>query len=367
MSRMLKALQQVDGAQNQGATVRPLSREDLAAFGLWHLAQPQSGDPQGIALGQKDLPQAVPTSPPPASAPSSGIDVKASVSAPWPVPPQPIPAPASSPPQSVAAAVIDCPAAAMPDAEPVVLPVPSSNCSTDDSRWTTPADAISEFAVMTGEPSLGQYPAAPSELDRLLSDAARGCQRQYRELADAVVAQLPPGRPAVLLFTQASDAEQNALLLADLSIALSRRTNTGVLLVDADLRNPSLGRLLDAEAQHSWRDVLLGTADWREIVEQTKTPRLNVLSGGSPWMAEWQSPELARIGPMLDEWRSHFELVVLKAASVAHREVGALARHSDATCLTVQLGRVSRRQVRRAAMVLRRSGAALLGSVVFDR
>jgi Mrp family chromosome partitioning ATPase len=182
-------------------------------------------------------------------------------------------------------------------------------------------------------------------------------------LAGAILAPVSPGRPATLLFTHVTDLEDNAALVADLSVATSQRVTGEVIVVDADFQNPRLCHFLGAESNRALPDVLLGIANWREVVQRTKTARLSLLPGGHS-AAGCCPPDMSRLGLLLDELRCHYDLVLLQAASVGHPEIGELARHSDATYLTAALGCVSRRQVRWAASVLQRSGAALLGSIV---
>jgi Mrp family chromosome partitioning ATPase len=169
----------------------------------------------------------------------------------------------------------------------------------------------------------------------------------------------------VLAFTHAGDFEESTSMLAELATAMSRRIPGELIIVDADFHHPYLGQFLGIEADRSVVDVLWEAADWQEVVRWTKSARVSILPGGhSP--RTWQPSETARLAQLLDELRSHYDLILLQAASVGHPEVAVLARHSDATYLTIQLGRVSRRQVRQAASALQRSGAALLGGIILD-
>jgi len=173
-----------------------------------------------------------------------------------------------------------------------------------------------------------------------------------------------PGRPAALLFAHVSDPEESSSVLPDLAVAISRRVGGEMIIVDARFQSCRSTDVLGVESERTLWDVLAGAADWRAIVQRTKASRISLLPGGPSAGTPRPPQEALQPARLLDELRSEYDLVLVEGARVGSTAVGALARHCDATYLTVQLNRVSRRQVRRAASMLQRYGAALLGCVV---
>ncbi len=336
MGRMLDALQQVSTTSDDDQTLRPLSREELAAYGLHHLTEEPSldGPPSQVEPPRVEPPELEPPQP-------------------TPFPQDELPEPATSAPPSIPC---DSAPPELPRSEPVQADVVQST--------PVPPEAPQYAPVATTDPSPPILPAAAdSELDRLLGTAVR--ERQYGELADALLAKVPAGRPTALLFAPVGQWDEIAQIEADLSVAITRRTTGEVVVIDADFQRHRLGSLLGAEPDHTLQEVLTGAADWRDVVRSTRTPRLSVLSSGGDGSTSGPAG-ITYIGHLLDELRRHYGLIVLHAGSVGHPEVGVLARHSDAAYLMVPLGCVRRRQLRRAASVLQRAGAALSGTVLIN-
>ena len=151
-----------------------------------------------------------------------------------------------------------------------------------------------------------------------------------------------------------------------------------MLVVDANFRNPDMARCLAVAPTWRLPDVLAGAADWATAVQTTAYERVSLLPGGTdirgPAIMGTRCPRLPRglgqdvhgLSQLLHDLAGHYDLVVVDAASLAHRGTAQLAAVCDATYLVVRLGEGSPRIVREAARVLQRNGARLLGCVAID-
>ena len=92
-----------------------------------------------------------------------------------------------------------------------------------------------------------------------------------------------------IMVTSALDQEGKTLCAANLAISLSLPVSADVVLVDLDLRRPSLGSRFGLRAGPGVVECLLGEAAWRDCLQATPYPRLKILSAGGHSHA---SPEL---------------------------------------------------------------------------
>lgn len=76
------------------------------------------------------------------------------------------------------------------------------------------------------------------------------------------------GERNIILFTSASPEEGKATIAASLGAALSKMGKK-VLLVDADLRKPTLHKMFDVPPEKGVTGVLAGTASLEESILQT--------------------------------------------------------------------------------------------------
>ena len=186
----------------------------------------------------------------------------------------------------------------------------------------------------------------------------------YAELAERIVSQLPPDKPASLMFTSPSGRCGKTGMLVSLAGAILERTEGDVLMLDADFRRPNLAARLGVQSAGSLADVLTGVAGWQQVLRRTVLPRLSLLAGGRFTTRGGQPPRLLNLQPLLAELNEHYRLVLINSSSLTDGEVGPITRYCTGTYLVVRLGQVTRREFREAIDVVEYYGGAVLGSVL---
>jgi len=138
---------------------------------------------------------------------------------------------------------------------------------------------------------------------------------QYRALAQMVVGGRRGGDTLVLAVTSARPAEGKTTTATNLACALAQAPGARVLLVDADLRRPSVARFLGGSDRHrpglgDWlRDA---SVDWDAAAPSLPAlPNLSVIAAGragSDPYALFQSP---RFGEFFRTARGRYDSIVL--------------------------------------------------------
>jgi capsular exopolysaccharide synthesis family protein len=138
-----------------------------------------------------------------------------------------------------------------------------------------------------------------------------------------------------------------------------------VLLVDADLRRPSLAKRLGVPAEPGLLGALSGQFDDEQVILSTETDRLKVLPSGRNGSSF--NPELIANGVFeqcLTRWRERYDIVLLDSAPVlAVADAQILAARADGTILVIREGHCLRPVVAEASARLVGCGARLLGNV----
>ena len=165
--------------------------------------------------------------------------------------------------------------------------------------------------------------------------------------------------------TSACRGEGVSTLAAHLAITAAADGPVRVLLVDADLEQPTLHRLLGTQLDPGLAECLRAERGPAEAAGESGFPGVSMLGAGrlrdSPARL-WDLPTL----PGLVEDLSHeFELVVFDLPPVAQQSwMRRLAGLLDGVLLVVEAERVSGQAARRAKELLRGTEAHLLGAVL---
>jgi capsular exopolysaccharide synthesis family protein len=135
-----------------------------------------------------------------------------------------------------------------------------------------------------------------------------------------------------------------------------------VLLIDCDIRQPSVGRLFRTEGTPGITDLLLGQAGYEQILRRDHLTALDWIPAGA---AEIHSLGLfmsEAMAALLERVRRDYDLVVLDAPpALAMADARVVARLADATLLCVKWRDTPRSVVRNSLALLEDAKARLVG------
>jgi Mrp family chromosome partitioning ATPase len=231
--------------------------------------------------------------------------------------------------------------------------------------WRLPAENVA-VALRNPKPTIAlEHAELPETLDSrlvMLRDPESLQARSYRALRHRLLS-TPEVR--IVAVTSARPGEGKTTCAANLALALAEDTMMRVLLVDANLPRPALGRLF-------------GFSPSESLVEQIARflnlyPPYPVASIGGTRMHVAALPEpppqgrLERslLGAALSELRNAYDYIVVDAASVLESaDADIVGECADAAILVARKGVSRRADVRRALTQL--TPAPVLGTVLVD-
>lgn len=167
-----------------------------------------------------------------------------------------------------------------------------------------------------------------------------------------------------VMVTSASPFEGKSTVASNFAIAHAKKGHK-TLLIDGDLRRPSVQRVLEIDADRGLADFLAAEAPWGEVlVQKPGVPNLDILLAGS---AAARTPEL--IGPrllkLIEEAEKSYELVVLDSPPVqGFPEPLRMATAVDGVIVVALAGRTSRKALGSTVSILTRLRAHVIGLVL---
>lgn len=226
--------------------------------------------------------------------------------------------------------------------------------------------SVEDVEGKLGLASLGVVPvlAKGTTPEQELADVRSAFSEAYYSIRTALQFSTMEGVPRSLFVTSARPAEGKSTT----SIALAHnfaRLGMRVLLVDGDLRNPSLHRSLGLDNSSGLSTVLTGAGATLDVLQVTDTSNLMVITSGPlpPNPAELLATP--RLRAFIDQAQAEFDLVVMDGPPVmGFADAPLLATVMGGTLLIVSAGATRRGIVRTAIERLRVSRARLLGAIL---
>lgn len=162
-----------------------------------------------------------------------------------------------------------------------------------------------------------------------------------------------------LLVTSSVAGEGKTSLVCDLATAFGLEGDR-VLLIDADLRGPTVDEYLRMNPPAGLSTVLHGTCQPQSAVESFRGGLFDVLTSGP--IPENPSELLGSFGLMLTELESRYDVVLIDSPALLPVADGrVLARACDAALLVVRHGHTPASEVTDALAALRAVSARVLG------
>jgi capsular exopolysaccharide synthesis family protein len=258
-----------------------------------------------------------------------------------------------------------------PDSFPIEMPerrprrtTPLSTSPVTKTRVAPPIEAA-ETGGSPAESSLfkrfGTHLAGKVVVDQAMSPASR---EQYRRLAAALHHTQETNGCKVVLIASAAVGEGKTLTASNLALTLSESYHRDVLLVDADLRRPSLHTVFGTTGAPGLSEGLRAAAD-QKIALRDISPRLTLLPAGAPNSDPMAVLTSARMRQLLDEARQSFDWVIIDTPPVGLlTDASLLAAMVDGAILVISAGSTHHELVRRAVDSI---GQSRLLGVVLNR
>ena len=173
-------------------------------------------------------------------------------------------------------------------------------------------------------------------------------REQYRRLA-ATLHQAQVERDLkVIMIVSAVAGEGKTLTAANLALTLSESYHRQVLLVDGDLRRPSLHAVLNVTAHGGLSEGLFADAEPKLTLHQI-SPRLALLPAGRPMSDPMAGLTSERMRRIIGEARTAFDWVIVDTPPVGLLPDGhLLASMGDGALLVVRAGGPSHALIQRA-------------------
>lgn len=240
-----------------------------------------------------------------------------------------------------------------------------------DTSVRTPQD-IETYCQL---PSLGVIPRVADNSKQLASGLSRlpvtieqrnsGCAEAFRALRTSLLLSSPVAPPQVILVTSALMAEGKSFNSINLAVVLAQ-TGQKVLLVDSDMRRPSVHRYLGVPLGSGLSACLAGAHDHAPTPVEG-IPGLYVITAGHmpPYPSEMLASEA--MPQLVQRWREQFRHIVIDTPPVlAVTDAVVCARCCDAVVLIARSEKTGRQSLVRARDILRKVRANVAGVVVND-
>ncbi len=208
--------------------------------------------------------------------------------------------------------------------------------------------------------------SAQLEMKRVIAGMYNNPQSAvFRMLRTQILQKMRANKWKTLAITSPTAGEGKSLVSANLAVAIAMELNQTVMLVDMDLRNPSVSKYFSLNAEKGLKDYLEQDISLPDVLINPGVKRLVILpgKGRAEDSAELlSSPKMARL---VEDIKAQYDsrVIIFDVPPILQTDDVLLsANYFDCTLLVLQDGKNKQAEISRSLQLL--DGTNLIGSVL---
>jgi succinoglycan biosynthesis transport protein ExoP len=184
----------------------------------------------------------------------------------------------------------------------------------------------------------------------------------YRALRTSLLLSNLGAPPKVIMVTSALPQEGKTTTSINCAIVLAQK-GVRVLLIDADLRRPSIHKTLGMAPHRGLSNVLTGSTTLEQAITHTSIlPNLDVLTAGTPPPNPAELLASSEMRDVLAQLRMQYDHIVIDTPpSLSVTDSVVLSPRADAVMLVIRSGQTTKQALRRSRDLLAQVNAKVVG------
>lgn len=184
----------------------------------------------------------------------------------------------------------------------------------------------------------------------------------YRALRTSLLLSNLGAPPKVIMVTSALPQEGKTTTSINTAVVLAQK-GVRVLLIDADLRRPSIHKTLGMGPHSGLSNVLTGSTKLESAITRTAVlPNLFVLPAGTPPPNPAELLASSNMRDVLNQLREEYDHIVIDTPpSLSVTDAVVLSPRADAVVLVIRSGQTTKQALRRSRDILTQVNAKVVG------
>ena len=171
-----------------------------------------------------------------------------------------------------------------------------------------------------------------------------------------------------IMFTSANKEEGKSTVISNVAISFASQGKK-VLLVDADMREPSLHELFHVKNDQGLSSLLSNqNITLSEVCYQTVQPNLTLLPSGPIPFNPTELIDSEQMSRVIESFKDKFELILFDLPPIlAVTDAQVMAAKVDGTVFVIRSGATEKKQLLKAKELLKYAQATIIGAVLNDK
>lgn len=170
-----------------------------------------------------------------------------------------------------------------------------------------------------------------------------------------------------LLVTSTMPGEGKSTAAVNIALSLEQK-GYKVLLIDGDLRHPSLAKTMgiaDESHKQGFKDVLMGHVDWKDVLFQYQDKDIYLVPGSEAMTSTERILSNSKMKNMMEEAENMADYIIIDTPPAGMLvDASILTKHADGVVFVVRQDTVRRDHVLEATQTIANTGITVVGCIL---
>ncbi|MEX0845405.1 MAG: polysaccharide biosynthesis tyrosine autokinase [Balneolaceae bacterium] len=186
----------------------------------------------------------------------------------------------------------------------------------------------------------------------------------YRRLRINTVYANPDKDYKVIMITSSTKGEGKSTIAANLAVTFSEAEKS-VLIIDLDLRRPTLHKIFGENKEPGLVELLFDTAGFETIIKESIAPNVDLITAGKKTPEPASVLDSKRLKSIIDELKTKYDHIILDTAPYGIiSDSASLLRLTDGIIVVSRFATTTHRELEFTLDGLRHLNAEILGTVL---
>ncbi|MCH1967211.1 CpsD/CapB family tyrosine-protein kinase [Paraclostridium sordellii] len=168
-----------------------------------------------------------------------------------------------------------------------------------------------------------------------------------------------------IVVTSSQQNEGKSTVIANIAVSFAGMEDKKVLVVEGDLRNPTVHRMFNVSNSHGITEILTGQKIFEECVNQTEVEGLHVITCGKIPPNPSEMLASRKMKSFIESLREFYDYIFIDAPPIGIiTDAGIISTYADGTMLIVASNEVDIEMIQIAKERLDKVNANILGVVL---
>lgn len=171
-----------------------------------------------------------------------------------------------------------------------------------------------------------------------------------------------------IMVSSSTAREGTSTVTSNLALTMAKNSALKILLVDANLRHPTLHTAFKLSKDRGLSDVLIGDAEIQDVARETTLRNLSLITAGNSDVSPIDVLESHSLEKLVAQLRDEYDYLIFDSAPInTYSDASIITRQVDGVILVVRSGKPRREVVQKAKEQLQRLDANIVGIVLNRR